>query len=508
MTILSLAYYVSLIASLAVYYMLPAKAQWPLLLVLSLAFLTVNGSLPMLALFMGIVAIAWAGGMWIARANASRKRLYCVIAVLGIAGILFYCKDMQFIHVIRSAFGKLFSVSVAKGHFQVVSLLGMSYFSLSLIGYVLDVYWGTCPVERNYLKLLLFAGYFPQVIAGPITRYEGMKPQFFSPHTFSGTKILLGAQRVLWGCFKKLVLSDRAAIFVNSVFHAPGGSSGFILFIGVLMYVFLFYTDFSGCMDIIIGVSECFQIRLPENFNTPFASRSLAEFWRRWHMTMGAWFRDYLLYPLMKSAWFRKTNQWLRKRLGRQYGKKVATCLGLSAVWMAIGLWHGGRAVFILVSGLIPGFFLMMSELLEDPVDALKSQLHLDTDGFGWRLFGQARVLLAMCFSWIFMCAGSVKAGWTAVASLFDAFDPSIVYDGTLLNHGISLLDWGILLVGLILLVLVGAWHERGVRIREALHKRNIVFRGLVLLAALISIVVFGVYGPDCAPKSFIYQQF
>ncbi|MEG0049222.1 MAG: hypothetical protein RR865_08665 [Clostridia bacterium] len=507
MSILSLEFFISVFAAIILYYCIPKKTQWPFLLLLSLSFLYLNGSVQLMGLFLGIALVAWGGALWIDHLQPAHKRLGCILAVGLLVGTLFYCRDLQVLNIAKHLVNGIFKTSMIYVRYDIIPLLGISYFMLSLIGYVMDVYWGKYAAEKNYFKLLLFAGYFPQMTSGPITRYSEMQAQLFTAHRFDVQKLILGAERTLWGCFKKLVLADRAAIFVNAVFDQPI-QPGFVILVGVLLYAFQLYTDFSGCMDIVIGVSECFQIVLPENFNTPFASRSFAEFWRRWHMTMGLWFKDYLLYPLLKSGWFQAMNQWLRKRLGRKYGKKAATCLGLSVLWIVIGLWHGGSTLYIVVSGVIPGFFLVMGELLETPLKKLTAALRVNTDCLSWRLFSQLRILLAMCCSWVFMRVGEVRLGLKTALSIFTDFSPWIFHNGKLLNYGIDIYDWGILLIGLLILVVVGVWHERGIHIREEFQKQNLVFRWLVLLMALLTILILGIYGPGYDAASFIYKEF
>lgn len=506
MSIVALPFYAAVVLSLILYYILPRKMQWPLLLLLSIGFIYLNGSVKILAVFFSMVAIAFFGAILVSGQSGKKRSIVCSAAVSLLAVILFVSKDLDFLNIPIAIANIITGKSSGKIVFPVLQLIGMSYFTLSLIGYVLDVHWEKYPPEKNYLKLLLFAGYFPQLTSGPITRFDDMSVQLCAPHRFDADKFIHGAERAIWGCFKKLVLADRAAIFVSSVFD-EASAGGQLWLVGTLVYAFQLYTDFSGCMDIVLGVSECFQIYLPENFNAPFASESLGEFWRRWHITMGVWFKEYLLYPLMKTDGFQNVSKKLRKKFGKKYGKKMATCLSLSVLWFVIGVWHGGSVMFIVASGMIPGFFLILEEFLEEPVRKLLKKCRVNTDCFSWHLVCRLRVLLTMCCSWIVIRSGSVYEALRHIASIFLRSNPWIFFDGTLVQT-IDIYDWIILFIGWIILTVVGIWHERGIHVREEFQKQNLIFRWVVLLAALFSIIIFGIYGPGYDASSFIYKQF
>lgn len=506
MNIISLSFFASVFFALILFYIIPKSTQWPFLLLLSVGFIYLNGSLARVAVFLLIGFVAYAGALLISRSSGKRRTVFCSLTVFLLAAILFVSKDLDFLNIPLSLARLLLGRGLEKTVFPVLQLIGMSYFTLSLIGYVLDVHWGKYLPETNYLKLLLFAGYFPQLTSGPITQYSDMAPQLFTPHSFDVDKVIMGAERAIWGCFKKMVLADRAAIFVNGVFDG-GESSGLAWVVGTFVYAFQLYTDFSGCMDIILGISECFQITLPENFRAPFTSQSLGEFWRRWHITMGVWFKEYLLYPLMKTDGFQRINHMLRKKFGKKTGKKIATSLSLSVLWFVIGVWHGGSPVFICASGLIPGFFLILEEFLHDPIQNLLARLKVNTNCLSWRLVQRGRVFLSMCCSWIFIRSGSVAAGLQNIRSMFSDFNPWVLCNYTMVAY-IDQYDWEILLAGCILLTVVGLLHEQGIHIREEFQKQNLFFRWGILLAALFIILIFGIYGPGYDAASFIYKNF
>ena len=180
--------------------------------------------------------------------------------------------------------------------------LGISFYTLTLLGYLFDVYYEIGKVQTNYCKLLLFGSYFPTMISGPILKYQEMEGRMYAPHRLDYRQVTFGMQRMIWGFFKVLVISERAAIIANQIFDHYREYAGLPIWVGAVAFTFQLYANFSGCMDIVLGISQCFGIQLPENFNAPFLSRTIAEYWRRWHITLGTWLREYLFYPLLRTG--------------------------------------------------------------------------------------------------------------------------------------------------------------------------------------------------------------
>ena len=326
MSITSALFFALVLCSLILFYLIPKRLQWCLLLILSGLFVYKASGAAMLGLLCAEAAIVYGGTLLVSRTEPEkRRRTYLIITLVLAVGILFVLKDLSFFNTIRIAVAALTGGTPQIQIYQILAPIGISYYTLSLIGYALDVYWGKYPPEKNYLRLLLFAGYFPQLTSGPITRFDEMAPQLFTGHSLNHQQILFGFERILWGCFKKMVVADRAAILVGTLFDNFENYTGLYWLVGILFYALQLYADFSGCMDIVLGVSECFGITLPENFNLPFASCSMTEFWRRWHITMGAWFKDYLLYPILKSSLFQRIGKVARTKFGKKFGKKIIT---------------------------------------------------------------------------------------------------------------------------------------------------------------------------------------
>lgn len=510
MSITSLTFFALALAAVILYYLLPKRVQWCFLTLISAGFIYVSSGFDMLLVFTAEVGVAFGGALLMQRLkHPAGRRVLLIGLMLAILGTLFYFRDMAFINLIKQAYASLTGASIRLNSYSIWGPIGISYFTLSLLGYVLDVYWEKYAAERNGLRLFLFAGYFPQLTSGPIVRYDEMNEQFRTPHAFDPKGALHGGERVLWGCFMKMVVADRAALFVNATFELLDYYTGLVWLVCMLLYALQVYCDFAGCMHIVLGVSECFGIRLPENFNTPFASLNMTEFWRRWHITMGTWFKEYLMYPVLKSRPMQRFTKWSKKRFGRDFGKRLPVCLGTGLVWISIGLWHGGSARLILASGVLPGFFTVMGELLAVPFKKLNKLLHINTDCFSFRMFCRLRTLGIMCISWVFLRSASVEMALRVMHQAFTGpFNPWIFVDGTLIRTGLDIYDLILLGISVVTLITVGVLHERGIHLREALDGQNMVFRYGMLLFSIFVVLIFGIYGPEFNAANFIYQQF
>ncbi|MFR7844047.1 MAG: MBOAT family O-acyltransferase [Gallintestinimicrobium sp.] len=247
---------------------------------------------------MAAVGAVWGAAILIDRTKEQKKKLAALIcAVLFCVGLL--C-TLKFFHL------------------GLLAPMGISFYTLTLLGYLFDVYYEIGPVQRNYGKLLLFCCYFPTMISGPIMKYSDMEKQMYAGHKLDYRNVTFGMQRMLLGFFKKLVISERTAILANEIFNNYEKYSGVSIWVGAAAFTMQLYTDFDGCMDIVLGISECFGIRLPENFSAPFLSRSIEEYWRRWHISLGDWLKNYLFYPLLRTKFFMNLPKKLKGKLGKK----------------------------------------------------------------------------------------------------------------------------------------------------------------------------------------------
>lgn len=488
---------------LCFYYLFPAKAQWIWLLLGSILFFISAGGIKMLLYLIYGIVIAYFGAIIIDTCKKVRNKfgtLSLVIALL--TGELVVLK---YLFNLGSLFKSIFQLDGNIDMWKITAPIGISYYTLSIIGYVFDVYYGNYRPQKNILKFSLFTCYFPQLISGPVTKYSEIAPQMFTSHKWNGQSIMHGIQRMVIGYFKKCVIADQLGLFVQTVYHGDTVYSGMYLIVATLAYAFQLYTDFSGCMDIVLGASQTFGIVLPENFHSPFYSVTLSEFWRRWHITLGIWFKEYVFYPILKSDFMQNIGNICKKKFGKKQGKKIPTYLGLTCIWMAIGLWHGGTAMYFLASGIIPGIYLIGSEIFHPFFAWLSETFHINTKCSSYTFFCRSRTLLLMCVCWIFVCAGSVREGVEVIKRAVTVFNPWILLDGSLLTLGwTSTMHFIIVLLGILVIMYFDKLDNENENLFIKLEEQNAAFQCIFWWTILVIIMWFGVFGES----SFIYFQF
>ena len=509
MSIVSFGYLAFLIVTAFIYYIIPKRFQWVILLISSMAFLSVNSALKTLVYFATGVLVTYFGALYISKAKSEKaKKNIMILTLTVVIAILCSLKYTNMFLRIGRGFGSIMALSFSDKAIMLLAPLGISYYTLSLIGYVLDVYWGKSIAQTNVLKHTLFTSYFPHMVSGPIVRYDDLSPQFFVGHKFDYVRVKSGFVRILWGYFKKLVIADRLSILTSTVFENTTEYQGYYIVVAVLCFAFQIYCDFSGCMDIVIGASEVFGIILPENFRRPFLSKDLSEFWRRWHITLGLWAKDYIFYPLLKSKFFQKIGKLAKKKIGKRYGKMIPTFLGLLTIWIIIGIWHGGNAKYVFAAGIVPWFFLVTGQIFSPIAGKFAKRLNINTECFSYELFCRLRTLFCMCIIWLFANAPSFKGNLKLLKDLYPLNNSSALLRESLYSLNLVSKDFKIILFGLFLVLIVSILQERGIQIRKTLFEQNIIFQWGIELTLIFIILIYGVYGPTYNPANFIYGGF
>ena len=267
------------------------------------------------------------------------------------------------------------------------------------------------------------------------------------------------------------------------------------------------YTNFSGSIDIIMGITEIIGIKLPENFKLPFFSKTITEFWRKWHITLGAWLKDYIFYPLQKSDIMQKLNTRFKKSFGKKVGKKMTLYLSMLIMWCLIGIWHGGAYTYIIGSGILQFIFIFLEDTLSPISKKINKKLGIKTDTFGYKLYQIVRTFTLFSFAMIFFRAESVRRALSIIKNMF-VWNPYILVDrNSLFLAGLDRWDFEVLILSLIVLFTVELL-SRKCDIREKLFSQNIVFRWTILYLLIFSIIIFGCYGPGYDATTFIYRQF
>ncbi len=518
MTLTSLLFFTAFILSLAVYYLIPARLQWILLILYSFLFFCVfSEPVTLLYLVFSVIvttlsvrSIVLGRRISVQSPERGERRIRAAAA----AGII-----LDLIPLIVLKYSAFF-VSAGNGLAGIFGIhdpfpvpgpfacpIGISFYTLQIIAYILDSAWGIAHPETGFLKNALFIGYWPQLTSGPIARHRELKDQLYSGRSFNWDAVTRGLQRMLWGIFKKLVLSSRLGILVDTIYGDIDTYGGLYIWLAMGMFLLQLYTDFSGCMDIVLGASECYGIKLPENFRTPFFSRSVQEYWQRWHITLGLWLKDYILYPFMRTKAVVSLNKALRKKTDKHTAGRISSCIAMLPVWLLIGLWHGGAWKYVLGMGVWFWLCIALGQLLEPSFKKMTAFLKLNTNAPSWHVFQSVRVFILASIGNVFFRIPSLKESFAVFRAAFRVFNPWILFDGSLYRLGLSEKNCRLLLVSLILCAIIAGLQEKA-NFRGRVGRQNPVFRYAVWIALICAIAVFGLYGPGYDSGSFIYQQF
>jgi len=408
MDITRVTYLLFVAVSLIIYWMVPRRIQWIILLADSLLFYILNVKAYTFAYLMISVLSVW-GATWVfeKQANLGAKRSALVVTLLINFGLLAVLKYSTLFANTYNLITKQTSESGLKA-LNWISSLAISFYTLQIVSYLLDNYWGVVKREKNPLKLLLFTSFFPLMVSGPIQRYSEFHHQLFDDHRFEYERVTHGLKRIAIGLFKKLAISNRVALLVDYLWNNPIQYSGPWIIVAVIGFVIQLYTDFSGCMDIVIGVSECFGITLSENFKSPLLSKSIQEFWQRWHITLGTWLRDYIMNPILKSRGLITLGSFAKAKLGKKQGKKIPSYLAMLVLWLAMGLWHGGDWKYIIGEGLWYWFVIVLGQIFEETFKKIRKKTGF-FDSFVWKMIQIIRTNLIFAFGMIFFRADSVR---------------------------------------------------------------------------------------------------
>jgi D-alanyl-lipoteichoic acid acyltransferase DltB (MBOAT superfamily) len=385
--------------------------------------------------------------------------------------------------------------------------VGISFYTFQSLGYMVDVYRGQTEAEKNLITYALFVAFFPQVQAGPIGRSTSLLPQLRADAPrFSAKRAEQGLFMVGWGVFKKLMIADRLAVFVNAVFDEYGGGTGAVSLAALLLFAFQIYCDFSSYSTIALGTAKILGYELEQNFNLPYLARTLPDFWRRWHITLGSWFRDYLFYPILRGKPLNRLAESAKKSLPKAAAQNLPVAAGLLVVWLCTGLWHGAGWNYI-VWGLYHGLFLILSALLGPVFKRRAQKWRLPTQTRLYKIFQTLRTFFLVCAGYVFFRSAGLRAAVLFFKNLFGGARPAALWDGSLLAYGLDAADFTVALAALALLFVLELVQRR-VNLLQWLPAQKLPLRWAVYLLGLLAIAVFGVYGEGYAEKPFIYFQF
>lgn len=544
MSFISITFALFVVCALAVYYIIPKKIRWVVLLIASYVFYTWTG-FDNLAYILITTVSAYVCAMLIEKRSAEQKKylsenketltkeekkaykagvkkkqkLILAAGLLLNFGILVYLKyadwAIAYINLFRlNRFGRTDFIPFK----NYIIPLGISFYTFQTMGYLIDIYYGKYERERNFFKFALFTSFFPQIVQGPISRFGDLAPELFKEVTFDFDRIKSGFYRIMWGLFKKLVIADRLAAYVSDTIAQRETYKGFYILLAVFFYSMQIYGDFSGGIDVALGVAEMFGIKLAENFNRPFFSKSISEYWSRWHITLGTWFKDYIFYPLSLNKGIIKLGKKFREAGGSLadkknplgglmtgLGKRVPIYIPMFMVWFTTGMWHGSQNRYV-VWGLFNCFFIILGTELEPVSLRIVEKLKLNEAGFMMRAYRVIKTFWLMSFLRIFDISKDVPSAFNAFKLIFTdwrSFNINIVYE----NLSLPKEDFIVAVIAILVMFIFDLIQRKG-SVRERIFKLPVPIQWVLLSLLIVAVSVFGFYGPGYDAGSFIYGAF
>ena len=486
MSYMSLAYYGIVLISLLIYYIFPAKYRWCVILVTSL-FLYLNFSSfnrKKVALFLLTALLSYIFGLLLQQMKRSKvnpviTRIALIMSVLIVLLPLAYAKAVG---IITPFIGEDRS-------FSVITAVGISFYTLQIIGYLADVYNQKIRAQRNPAKYLLFVSFFPQIIQGPIPRYKELSHQFFNPEKPGMKDFSRAFELMIWGWFLKMMIADKAGIVVNAIFDHYKYYAGAYYWVAGILYSIQLYADFMACVLISKGTAALYGIKLKDNFDHPYFATSIQDFWRRWHMSLSSWLRDYVYIPLG----------------GNRHGK-FRKYLNLLLTFLVSGIWHGDGIHFIFW-GLLHGTYQIIGTLTDSFRQRLLDAAGIFRNTLVWKLWKRLGTFVLVMLAWVIFRANTLTQGLHMCRSMFTVFNPWIFFDDSLLDLGLNWRELNILTFSCLLLLAVSTIQER-LCIRDWIEKQHLLIRWSLIFGAITAILIFGTYGYGFNAADFIYGGF
>ena len=476
-----------------VYFSVPQRFRWIWLLAASYFFyMSWN---PWYGLLLAATtAVTYLSGLLLGRARkledrekaVRRKKAVAAASFAICLGILALFKYVHFFGEICADVLSLFGISAGPVKFDALLPVGISFYTFQALSYTVDVYRGDVEPERHFGKYALFVSFFPQLVSGPIGKSKEMLGQFDEEHRFDYDRARRGLLLMLWGYFEKVAVADRLAVLVDTVYGSPGKYAGAQVALASVFFALEIYCDFAGYSNIAVGAAQVLGFRLNRNFDRPYFSLSIKDFWRRWHITLGSWFWDYLYLPL-----------------GGNRCSKARHCWNLFVVFAVCGLWHGASFTF-LIWGALHGLYQVFGVLLRPARQKLSAALRFSPDSPAGKLARGLFTFVLVDFAWIFFRAASPADAFLLIGGLMKPWDLS---GGALLNLGLSAPEFAAALIGIAAVLIADVLSQR-LDLRAFLLNRNAAFRWTAYLAAALIILIFGVYGSQYTAEQFIYSQF
>ncbi len=477
-----------------IYLIIPKKTRYIWLLISSYYFyMCWNAQYALLLLASTLTT--WLAGWMVEKIQKPLGKKLTLWGCLGVnLGILFFFKYFDlFLDTLNKGLGFL-NIQAVEKPFDVLLPVGISFYTFQALGYILDVYKGKIEPEKNVLKYALFVSFFPQLVAGPIERSDNLLKQVRDVDkikVWNYDNITRGLTLMAWGLFTKMVISDRVALLVDTVFDNFYMHGSVALIVGAVGFALQIYCDFMGYSTVAMGAAKVMGFELMDNFNTPYFAMSVAEFWRRWHISLSTWFRDYVYIPLGGN----------RKGRLRKYFNLLVT-FGVS------GLWHGASWNFV-AWGLLHAMYQIVGDILRPWKEKLYAATKTKTDCFSFKLGKVVSTFVLVDVAWIFFRVGSVSGALQYIKRIFTRWDPWSLFNGEIYTLGLDRMEFNILIVSSVILLLVDLIrYLKKQTITAFLDQQNIWFRWGTIILMIGAIIIYGMYGINFDSAQFIYFQF
>lgn len=438
------------------------------------------------------------------QAKKKNKRWMATLVIVDLLVILVF-KYYNFFA--GSLNGILFTDSNNLPLLKLIVPIGISFYTLQAISYVVDVFRKKIKADKNPLHIALYLSFFPTVVEGPITQYDEVVPKLIEGQGINFENLRFGFQRIIWGLFKNILIADRLNMLVTRVFMKYTEYSGMVVVVAMIAYTVQLYMNFSGTIDITIGIGKIFNVSIPENFKQPFFSRTTTEFWSRWHISLGRWFKEYIYYPISLSSMSKKMNKYLRPKIGKYFAILLPTAIALFAVWISNGLWHGPKWSFVFF-GLYYFVLIMLGKITEPLVIKIAEKLHINRDSWWYRIIQAIKMLTIVFIGELFFRADGFLVGVSMFKSMGANFTFQTLSDGTLLQLGLDVYDFIVIGAALVVVLIVSIIQESGRDVFTMIAGSKLPVRWLIYYTIILAIVIFGAYGDGYLPPNLIYGGF
>ncbi len=507
----------------ALYSLCPQKGKWIVLLVGSYVFYFFSAKGHVLSLI-ACTLIVWGAGLWIDKLDSTLKekrkgleraekkklkakysRYKSWVLTVGVIASLSLLIVSKYTNFFIGTVNGIFSTEI--GEVNIIQPLGISFYTMMAISYLADVHSGKYNAQKNPFRVGLYLAFFLTIVEGPFARYDQLGTQLQQGKRFNPSDFVYGAQRVVWGLFKKIVIADRAAEFVNITFDNSDNYSGVVVAAAILFYTLQLYCEFSGVMDVMCGMGEAMGLKLPENFQRPFFAKSINEFWQRWHITLGAWLRDYIFYPISFSKTFMNASKKARNKFSPYYANLIPTAVALFFVWFSNGFWHGAGWKYI-VYGLYYYVLMMFGMFLEPLFRKLCSKIKLDRSTRAFGIFQMLRTFAIVNVGMLIFRADTLKQAASMAVSIFANPNLRAMLPGAHNGLGLDKNDYLILVLGTLVVFIVGLIQEKGIDIRQKISGLPFAVKFVLFMLAIFVIIIFGAYGEGYGEVDLIYANF